>query len=131
MISTAPNTLAHSILSLVVANPGELNAAAIATLVLPAPKWSPPFPASHAERSASYAAWLTAECGPLTTDRRGVQVRRGGRRPPRSHAPSAVCKRLASSRRAAPRRSRPGGAHGAASRKRSAPPWTKRPCASL
>lgn len=79
VISVAPGTLARSVLELVVARPGELDAEAIAARLLPGPKWSPPYPATHQVRSASYEAWLLAERGPATPDRFGRMVRRGGR----------------------------------------------------
>lgn len=77
MISVTPGTLAHDVLALVAAHPGELDASTIAERLLPAPPWRPPFPATHAERAASYAAWLTEERGPLSADGR---TRVGGRR---------------------------------------------------
>ena len=77
MISVAPGTLAHDVLRLVAAHPGELDASTIAERLLPGPPWRPPFPATHAERAASYAAWLTEERGPLGADGR---TRTGGRR---------------------------------------------------
>jgi len=77
VISVSLGTLAHDVLRLVAAHPGELDAGTIAERLLPAPPWRPPFPATHAERAASYAAWLTEERGPLSDDGR---ARRGGRR---------------------------------------------------
>ena len=41
MISVAPNTLAHTLLTLIAANDGEIDSAGLARLALPAPRWTP------------------------------------------------------------------------------------------
>ena len=62
MISTAPGTLAYRVLSALVAHPGELDAAAIADMVMPEPRHVGPFTAaSYVEHLTQLRAWRARE----------------------------------------------------------------------